>query len=341
MRKCFLLLALVLAIPAHADEADQALGFRIWLTNYRTAAETRGLKREWLDAGLANVSYSARAVQLDRAQPDDSGKRNIFADYLSRQLTQARIDGGQAGVNANRGALTAAAAKSGVAPEIIIAIWGMETSYGRVTGDFDLPSVLATLAYDGRREALFTRELDAAVRMVGEGRADRSLMRGSWAGAFGQAQFLPSSYIAHGADGDGDGRVDIWTSVPDTFASIGRYLADAGWQAGIGWGFRTIVPPEFDRGSVANPVAPTQCIKPLSRHSIALPASTWRARGFAAINGAWPGDTVPMTLVEPDGPGQGAFLTTRNYRAIMDYNCSNFYALSVALLGDAVAPAIR
>ncbi len=341
MWRRILLLAVLAAMPARADEADDALGFKIWLANYRTAAEARGLKREWLDTGLANITYLPRVVALDRAQPDDSGRRNVFADYLARHLTPDRIADGQTRAADNRAALQAAAARTGVAPEIIIGIWGMETSYGRVTGNFDLPSALASLAYDGRRATLFTKELDAAVQMVGEGHAGREQMRGSWAGAFGQSQFLPSSYLAHGADGDGDGRVDIWNSVPDTLASIGRYLADAGWQRGTGWGFRTIVPAGFDRDSVVNPVAPTMCIKPLSRHSVALPASEWRARGFLPINAAWPTDSVPMTLVEPDGPGQGAYLTTPNYRAIMDYNCSNFYALSVALLGDAVATAAR
>ncbi len=341
MWKRILVLALLANFPVRADEADQALGFRIWLANYRTAAESRGLKREWLDATLSNVAYVPRAVALDRAQPDDSGRRNVFADYLARQLTDVRISQGRARAADNLATLKAVAARTGVAPEIIIAIWGMETSYGAVTGNFDLPSSLATLAYDGRRAALFTKELDAAVRMVGEGRATREQMRGSWAGAFGQSQFLPSSYLAHAADGDGDGRIDIWNSVPDTFASIGRYLADAGWKPGISWGFRTIVPPGFDRATVANPVAPTTCIKPLSRHSLALPARDWRARGFQPVNALWPADDVALTLVEPDGAGEGAYLTTGNYRAIMEYNCSNFYALSVALLGDAVATATR
>ncbi|WP_426164229.1 lytic murein transglycosylase [Sandarakinorhabdus sp. DWP1-3-1] len=336
-----LLLALLATMPASADETDAALGFRIWLGNYRTAAEARGLKREWLDAGLAEAVYMPRVVSLDRAQPDDSGRRNIFADYLARQLNDVRINQGRARAADNLATLQAVAASTGVAPEIIIAIWGMETSYGAVTGNFDLPSALATLAYDGRRAELFTRELDAAVRMVGEGKATREQMRGSWAGAFGQPQFLPSSYLAHAADGNGDGRIDIWGSVPDTFASIGRYLADAGWKAGVPWGFRTLPPPGFDRASVANPVVPTTCIRPLQRHSLSLPARDWRARGFQPVNAMWPADDVPMALVEPDGDGQGAYLVTANYRAIMEYNCSNFYALSVALLGDAVATATR
>jgi lytic murein transglycosylase len=341
MRVLLVAAALLLAAPAGADETPPADGFPVWLANYKAAAQARGLKPEWLEATLGGATYSARAVELDRNQPDDSGRRNVFADYLARQLTPQRVDDGLARIPANRDALLKASAASGVPPEIIAAIWGMESSYGRIMGGFDLPSAIATLAYDGRREALFTRELDALVRMVGERGMRRDQLKGSWAGAFGQAQFLPSSYLAHAADGDGDGRADLWASAPDAFASIGRYLKDNGWVAGTGWGFAVGVPPGFDRATVANPVRPTQCIRPLERHSRWLPASEWRAKGFIPLNAVWPADATEMSLVEPDGPGQGAYLTTRSYRAILEYNCSNFYALSVALLGNALAPALR
>ncbi|WP_199554049.1 lytic murein transglycosylase [Sandaracinobacteroides hominis] len=334
-------LALVFASPAMGDETPPEAGFPVWLQNYKIGAAQRGLKPEWVDATLAGVQYSARAVELDRNQPDDSGKRNVFADYLARQLTQQRIDDGKSRAAAYVPALKRISADSGVPPEIIVAIWGMETSYGRILGGFDLPSAIATLAYDGRRAGLFTRELDALVRMVGENRAYRSQLKGSWAGAFGQPQFLPSSFLAHAKDGDGDGRADIWNSTPDTFASIANYLKDNGWKPGAGWGFRVGVPAGFDRATVANPVKPTECIRPLERHSKWMTAAEWRAKGFQPMNAVWPADTVEMSLIEPDGPGEGAFLTTRNYRAIMEYNCSNFYALSVALLGNAVEPALR
>jgi lytic murein transglycosylase len=341
MRILLLAVALLAAAPAGADETPAADGFPIWLTNYKAGAQARGLKPEWLEATLAGAAYSERAVSLDRNQPDDSGKRNIFADYLARQLTQQRIDDGLSRAAAERAQLLRIQQQTGVPAEIIVAIWGMETSYGRVMGGFDLPSAIASLAYDGRREALFTRELDSLVRMVGEKGVRRDQLTGSWAGAFGQSQFLPSSYLAHAADGDGDGRADIWNSRADTFASIGTYLRDNGWKPGTAWGFKVGVPQGFDRASVVNPVQPTECIRPLQRHSRWLPAADWRAKGFVPLNALWPADDVEMSLVEPDGPGEGAYLTTRNYRAILEYNCSNFYALSVALLGNAVAPALR
>jgi lytic murein transglycosylase len=341
MRRLVLAALILLAAPAGADETPAADGFPIWLQTYKAGAQGRGLKPEWLEATLAGATYSQRVVDLDRNQPDDSGKRNVFADYLARQLTQARIDDGLARAAAERDVLLKVSRQTGVPAEIIVAIWGMETSYGRVMGGFDLPSAIATLAYDGRREALFTRELDSLVRMVGEKGVSRSQLTGSWAGAFGQSQFLPSSYLAHAADGDGDGKADIWTSRADSFASIGTYLKDRGWVAGVPWGFRAGVPQGFDRASVANPEKPTKCIRPLERHSRWLTAAEWRAKGFVPLNALWPADGVEMTLVEPDGPGEGAYLTTRSYRALLEYNCSNFYALSVALLGNAVSTALR
>jgi len=322
-------------------QATAAAGFPAWVARYREGAVSRGLKPDWVDATLKGAVYLPRVVELDRNQPDDSGRRNVFADYLARQLTRQRIDDGSSRAVAHAGTLKRIAAETGVPAEIIVAIWGMETSYGRVLGTFDLPSAIASLAYDARREALFTRELDALVRMVGEGRAPRSRLRGSWAGAFGQSQFLPSSYLAYARDGDGDGIADIWGSRADTFMSIANYLKQHGWVAGTGWGLRVTVPAGFNRATVANPERPTQCIRPLERHSRWLSAREWRAKGFQPLNALWPADAVPMTLVEPDGAGGGAYLTTASYRAIMEYNCSNFYALSVALLGDAVAPAVR
>jgi membrane-bound lytic murein transglycosylase B len=346
MRFMVLSLALLLGSPALADETSEAAAFAVWVQNYRAGAAARGLDPAWVDSTMANARYLPRVVELDRAQPDDSGKRNVFADYLARQLTAQRIEDGRTRALANSQTLKRIEAETGVPAALIVAIWGMETSYGRVMGNFDLPSAVATLAYDGRRAALFTRELDSLVRMVGEKRAYRSQLYGSWAGAFGQSQFLPSSYLAYAKDGDGDGRADIWGSTADTFASIGNYLKLHGWEPaqgtpGVGWGFRVGVPAGFDRASVANPVKPTECIRPLERHSRLLPAKEWRAKGFVPLNGLWPADAVEMSLVEPDGEGQGAYLTTRNYRAIMEYNCSNFYALSVALLADAVQPSLR
>ena len=333
------------AIPAPVTPAPVPLpiavapagSFTAWLTAYRAAALARGVSPATLETLFAGMTPSDRVIALDRGQPGDSGTSTArFDAYLARRLDASRIDGGRAAAERSSAATAAAMARTGVPAGILIGIWGMETSYGRVTGDFDVVRSVATLAWDGRRRALFTKELDAAVDIIDRKLATRAQLQGSWAGAMGQPQFLPSSFLAHAADGDGDGRSDIWRSEPDTIASIANYLVQNGWQGGDGWGMAVAVPAGFDRGAVVNPERPKTCIRPLERHSKWLPAADWRGRGVTTA-AAWPADATPMSLVEPDGPGQGAYLTTRNYRAIMAYNCSNFYALSVALLGDAIA----
>ena len=333
--------AIAAAVAARADEvrlspAEQA-AFADWISLYRADATARGLKPEWLDATLTDIRLAPHIIGADRNQPGGAAKPIRFPDYLALKFRGDRIPYGQRQFIANRDLLARAEAGSGVPAAVIAAIWGIETSYGRVLGRHDLPSALATLAFEGRRRDLFTRELDAAVRMIGEGHVTRAQMKGSWAGAFGQTQFLPSSYLTCGRDGDGDGKVDLWASAPDVFASIGHYLAQNGWQRGERWGFRTLVPDGFNRASVAAGEAPTRCVTPLSRHSALKPAREWRALGFTPVNAAWPADDVVMSLVEPDGEGQGAWLVTRSYRAILGYNCSNLYALSVSLLADAIS----
>ena len=310
--------------------------FSSWLGAYRAGAAARGVAPATLAALFGGMTPSDRVIELDRAQPGDSGSTPArFDAYLARRLDASRINGGRAAAERSSVATAAALAKTGVPAGIVVGIWGMETSYGRVTGDFDVVRSLATLAWEGRRRALFTKELDAAVDIVDKGLATRAQLQGSWAGAMGQPQFLPSSFLAHAADGDGDGRSDIWGSEADTIASIANYLAQNGWRGGAGWGMKVDVPVGLDRTAVVNPEKPRTCVRPLERHSKWLSAAEWRQLGVVAAN--WPADATPMSLVEPDGAGQGAYLTTRNYRAIMAYNCSNFYALSVALLGEAIA----
>lgn len=317
--------------------ADQA-AFATWVGNFRTAAINKGMPAAAVDATLAGVRFSPRVVELDRAQPDDSAwKPSVFATYLERRLEPVRIGRGRAVAAELRPALDRIAAQSGVPVAIILGVWGMESSYGTVTGSFDVPQALASLAYDGRRRDLFTRELEATVTIVARGLADRSQLRGSWAGAMGQPQFLPSSFLAHATDGDGDGRADIWNSRADVAASIATYLQHAGWRRGESWGMRVTVPDTLDRDKLRNLFAPKSCVRPMEKHSRWLSVGEWRALGLTQPSGlSWPADETQATLVEPDGPGTPAFLTFHNYRALLDYNCSNFYALSVALLGDAL-----
>ena len=258
-----------------------------------------------------------------------------FAPYKAKHVDAARIGGGRRVHDRLLPLLARIESRTGVPTSIMIAIYGHETAYGQVTGSFDLPEALATLAYEGRRRSLFEPEFLATLEMVEKG-VPRSVLKGSWAGAFGYPQFLPSVYLAVAEDGDGDGRADIWSSEADAIESIGAYLRRAGWRAGQPWGVAVTVPSGLDRNRFASRLAPTRCHRVFARHSRWRSMAEWRAEGIQPVGGRWPDGQVQAVLLEPDGPGRTAYLLTGNYRAILDYNCSNFYALSVGLLADEI-----
>lgn len=321
--------------PAAAQASDA--GFAAFLDGLRPRAAAMGIRRATLDAVLPSLSFNPRVVELDRAQPgsDSNAPAPRFAPYYRAHVDAARIARGRATYDAQRSRLARIEAETGVPESIMVSIWGNETNYGSYTGDFDLLRSLASLAYDGRRRELFTGEFLAALRMVDLG-VPREQLKGSWAGATGNPQFLPSIYLRVARDGDGDGRADIWTSPADTLASIAGYFKDAGWRRGQPWGFAVSVPAGFDDGRLANRMISPRCPRVFARHSGWRTMAEWRALGVAPQVAAWPADRVMATLFQPDGPGQPAYLLTGNYRVILDYNCSNFYALSVGLLADAI-----
>ena len=324
------------AAPSDEPDARAEASFEGWLSDYRARALTRGVSPEALAAVTGGLRYSPRVIELDRAQPDDSGTSARFAPYLERRLDPTRIARGREVKSDLAATLADVEARYGVPAAVILGIWGMESNYGSHTGNFDVPRSVASLAYDGRRRELFITELDASVEIVGRGLADRDQLRGSWAGAMGQPQFLPSSYLKYAVDGSGDGRADIWSSGPDVAASIANYLSKNGWQRGQPWGMQVAVPAGFERWRVRDLVRPTSCVRPMEKHSRWVSIGEWRKLGLLPTNRAWPADDVLATLVEPDGPGLPAYLTFGNYRALLAYNCSNFYALSVGLLADAL-----
>lgn len=331
------LLVLPLAILLTAMQANAGdAGFVAWLAVFRARAAGAGVSQATIERELTGLAYDARVVALDHAQPDARATvRPSFADYLARQLNEVRIARGRAKAAVVEAALARAQARYGVPAPVIVAIWGNETDYGAYRGGFDLVRSLASLAYEGRRGALFERELTAALRLIDRGVVTRARLKGSWAGATGQPQFLPSSFDALAVDGDGDGTADIWGSDADTVASIAHYLSVNGWRAGEGWAMPVTLPSGLDRWRVRSITPARTCVKPLAQHSRWLSVREWRALGIAPASGAnLPGDKVLATLIEPDGPGQGSYLTYGNYRALLAYNCSNFYALSVGLLAD-------
>ncbi len=327
-------LTLASATPVLAQDEQ---GFQSYLVTLRQQAQAEGVTQRTIDAVFPTLTLSDRTIQLDRAQPGNPGSTATppFAPYKASHVDAARIGRGRATYQAQRARLSRVERETGVPESIMVAIWGHETNYGAYTGNFDLLRSLASLAYEGRRRSLFAGEFIAGLKILDRG-IPRERLVGSWAGATGNPQFLPSVYLRLARDGDGDGRADIWTSAADTLASIGNYFTNAGWRPGQPWGIAVSVPAGLDRSSIANRMVSPRCPRVFERHSRWRTMAEWRAAGLVPQGRGWPADGVQATLIEPDGPGATAYLLTSNYRVILDYNCSNFYALSVGLLADAV-----
>lgn len=330
--------ALLLSLPTVTADAQDDPGFQSFLQTLRTQAIAQGVRPSTVDSVLPGLTLNPRVVELDRAQPgaDPNAAPPPFAPYLAAHVDAARINRGRIAYQNNRARLARIEAETGVPEAIMVSIWGNETSYGAVMGNFDLPRSLATLAYDGRRRELFTDEFIATLKMIERG-VPRERLTGSWAGAFGGPQFLPSVYLRLARDGDGDGKADIWTSEADTLASIANYFRNAGWRAGQPWGFAVSVPVGLDRTALIDRTSAPRCPRVFDRHTRWKTMAEWRALGVAPLDRAWPADRMLATLIEPDGVGKTAYLATSNYRVILDYNCSNYYALAVGLLADAVS----
>jgi lytic murein transglycosylase len=332
------LAAAIVALCAPAAAQDQDTAFRAFLAGLRPQALAQGVSAATFDRVAPTLTLNPRVIELDRQQPESRPNAPIpnFAPYRAQHVSAALIARGRSVYARERLRLDQIARDTGVPPEIMIAIWGHETSYGAVTGSFDLPNSLATLAFEGRRRELFTGEFIATLKMIDRG-VPRERLRGSWAGAFGYPQFLPSVYLRLARDGNGDGRADIWSNPADTLASIANYFVNAGWRAGQPWGFAVNVPAGLDRSALRSRTTSPRCPRVHERHSRWKSIAEWRQLGIVPQGASWPDERVLASLLEPDGPGRTAYLLTGNYRVILDYNCSNFYALSVGLLADEVA----
>ncbi len=321
--------------PAHAQSAD---GFTQYLDQLRAEALAAGIAPWAIDETLPTLRFLPDVVRLDRSQPGGptNGPIPDFAPYRRQHVTRDRIALGQRKLAQLRPIVARVEAETGVPAAFLIAIYGKESSYGSYTGNTDVPSALATLAYEGRRRAFFTGEFIAALHMIERG-VPRWKMKGSWAGAMGYPQFMPSTYDRLARDGDGDGLADIWSNEADTMMSIANYFLESGWRRGEPWGFSVSVPTGLDRASLRSGITAPRCPRVFDRHSGWRSIAEWRAMGVQPRGGYWPaGDQVMATLLEPDGPNQTGYLLTSNYRVILDYNCSNFYALTVGLLADEI-----
>lgn len=302
-----------------AKEAPVEQRFAQWVANFRESARAAGIDEATLHTALDGVQLRHRAVEADRAQPEFT--RTLW-DYLDAAITPQRVATGQQKLLELRLDADAASARYGVPGPILMAVWGIESNFGGNYGDVPVIDALATLGFEGRREAWARGELLAALKILQHGDIDRAHMIGSWAGAMGQTQFMPSSYLAYAVDADGDGRRDIWGSMTDVLASTANYLARSGWRADEVWGVEVQLPAGFDPAR-ADPTVQQTSVQ-------------WAAEGVRAMGDApWPA-LADASILLPAGARGPAFIVGRNYRAILRYNNSTSYALTVCLLAQRI-----
>lgn len=307
-------------VPAAAGEAELQRGFAQWVADFRATARASGIGEATLRTAFDSVQYLPRVIELDRAQPELT--RTVW-DYLDSTVTAQRVAAGQDKLLQVRNEADAAASRYGVPPGIVVAIWGMESNYGSNYGSTLTVDALATLGFEGRRAEWARGELLAALKILDNGDVDREHMVGSWAGAMGQTQFLPSSFLAYAVDADGDGRRDIWGSMADVTASTANFLSRAGWQADKPWGVEVRLPPGFDHGRADT--------------AIRQPTAQWAAEGLQTMDGQPLPEFADGTILLPAGARGPAFLVGPNFRAILRYNNSTSYALAVGLLAQRLA----
>ena len=329
MRRLAFIAAVVAAVcgscPAHAADA----AFTQFVTSLWPEAQAAGVSRATFDRETAGLEpdYKLPDLILPGRPPTGAPAQAEFvqvpADYI-REASIARLAGeGQKLMQQYRDALAAIEARFGVPGTIVLAIWGRETDYGRYTLPYDAVRVMATQAYVGRRKDTYRNEFILALKILGEGAVSRKDMRASWAGATGLTQFLPSEYYKHGVDLDGDGRIDIWHSVPDALASAAKQLVDKGWQKGVRWAYEVTAPANVDC---------TMGVPDVTR-----PISEWLRAGFVPVRGQGltPAEQAePASLLQPEGIYGPSFLTTKNYFVIKEYNFSDLYVLFVGHLSD-------
>lgn len=313
---------LLLTLSAAAGRADDGEGFNAWKESFKQEALQEGISASFLNKVLPEIRFLPFVVQADRKQPEF---RQTFDEYLVKRLTAARVKKGRLLLKENKVLLDSLTQKYGVPAQYIIALWGLETNYGSYTGSTDIASALATLTYEGRRASFFKKQLLAYLKML---QAQNAVSyKGSWAGAFGQFQFMPTTYAAYAVDGNGNGTVDIINEKEDAFASAANYLAKAGWKRGIKWGRKITVPEGYDWTKLGSSL-------------------TYTLEGFSKTGllseelvSSLPEEIKKMkaVLIFPNGYANKAYLVYPNFYTIKRWNNSNFYALAVGLLADAVA----
>lgn len=304
---------------AHSDALEE---FPQCIERLESQAIEAGVSSQTAGEVLASAEYLERVIELDRRQPEFT---TTFADYLNRRVNDERVSKGRELLQEHRELLDRVTRETGVPAPYLVAFWGLETNFGAYFGKMSVPSSLATLACDPRRSKFFTEQLIAALQIIDEGSISPERMEGSWAGAMGHVQFMPTVFLRHAVDGDGDGRRDLWNSLPDAMMSAGNFLQDLGWNGDYRWGREVLLPQDFD-------------------YKLAdgrkLPLEEWRKMGITdAFGNALANEPIKASLVVPAGHRGPKFLAYRNFGVIMGWNRSEFYAIAVGHLADRIAGA--
>ena len=295
--------------------------FKSWIEDLHKEAASQGIGVSTLDSVLPSVQPIPRVIELDRSQPEFT---LTLRQYLDRVVPNSRVQKGKKKLQENIALLTEISRKYGVQPRFIVAFWGVETDFGRVDGGFPVIDALATLAYDGRRSKFFRGELIRALRIIDQGHISYADMRGSWAGAMGQFQFIPSSFERFAVDYDGDGRRDIWRNRRDAFASAANYLSGSGWKADETWGREVKLPAGFD--------------EKLADLKIEKSLAEWQALGVRRADGRDLPSRAGLkgSIVLPEGVTGRAYLAYDNFKTTLRWNRSNFYAIAIGTLADRI-----
>jgi membrane-bound lytic murein transglycosylase B len=314
----------LLSFPAIAKAPDskpinlEPAKFKIWLDGFEKEALSKGIKQSTLDESLKNIKPIKKIIELDRRQPEFT---MTFAQYIQNIVPKSRKNKARKRMNANDKLLTEISKKYGVQKRFIVALWGVETDFGDRMGSYYIPEALATLAFEGRRHEFFRKELMNSIIMIDQGDIEAKKMKGSWAGAMGQTQFMPSSYLAYAVDYDGDGKKDIWGTKADAFASIANYLKNTKWDNNLTWGRKVTPPKKINKDWIKKD-------KKLSE---------WQKLGFRKANGDdLPKRDLVAMLSMPDGKNGDAFLVYDNYKRILKWNRSDYFATAVGYLSDSL-----
>lgn len=305
-----------------AQQGHDPAEFSAYVKRLQALARKQGFDDATIAAAFQNIHFVDRAIKSDHGQLE---QKVSLTDYLNRVLTSQKIARGREELASYQRELNQVAATTGVSPNYVIALWGLESQFGTIQGREDVISVLATLAFEGRREAFFTAELMAALRIIQQQHISPAALKGSWAGAMGQSQFMPSSFLTYAKDGDGDGKIDIWNNVADVFASVANYLQQEGWHKGEGWGVEVTLPEGYN---------PEQSGLKTSQ---AKSPEQWQQLGVELDAVPW--GTVPAQawIVTPqDGDGR-SFMVFDNFRTLMRWNRSYYFAISIGMMADALA----